>query len=428
VDLTALIINPDSVENRTLSNFLQVRIVQECTAFENENEARAWVSAQTRPVDVIFLCGEAVRSNQKLIDELRSLEQAKFATVFLMVSAEDKEWTNVLASTGEVIDNLLIKPFRVAELIDKVKKALRTTMVKNPALLIVEKEPDDRELLRESLAMLGFSTTYESRDGNDAFEVLSQKEKEIGLVVSGWELPGMNGVQLLKKIRQNPKFATLPFLMVSSQGAIEQAKTLHAAESGVHGYLVRPFDPKTFPGQMETIIQRIEKQHKVGQFLKETKVFEARGTVSHAIDLLHHAVKTLPDAAAIYEALGDVYRISFKASNDRALLSQAVEAYEKALKLEPMCTSIVSKCIETYTELERMKDIIRVTKGYLYKFGFDDALRTKLGKIYLQSGDYGAACVELRRALSVNPFNSEAQSLIQIASELQRGSSQKSAA
>ena len=81
-------------------------------------------------------------------------------------------------------------------------------------VLIVDDFSTMRRIIKNLLSDLGFNNSVEAEDGHSALSVLRQDAVE--LVVTDWNMPGMSGIELLRAIRADPKFRTLPVLMVTA--------------------------------------------------------------------------------------------------------------------------------------------------------------------------------------------------------------------
>ncbi|MCP4041191.1 MAG: response regulator, partial [Gammaproteobacteria bacterium] len=75
-------------------------------------------------------------------------------------------------------------------------------------------------------------------------------------LVTDWNMPGLTGIDLLKAIRADDKLKTLPILMVTAEAKREQI--IEAAQSGVNGYVVKPFTAQTLKQKIDKIFERIE--------------------------------------------------------------------------------------------------------------------------------------------------------------------------
>jgi two-component system, chemotaxis family, chemotaxis protein CheY len=106
-------------------------------------------------------------------------------------------------------------------------------------VLIVDDSAAIRKILQRVLRQteIPIGTVYEAGDGVEALENLRQQT--IGLVLSDINMPNMDGLEFLTKMRAEQAWKTIPVLMVSTEGT--QAKVLEAVERGASGYVRKPF-------------------------------------------------------------------------------------------------------------------------------------------------------------------------------------------
>jgi len=121
-------------------------------------------------------------------------------------------------------------------------------------ILIVDDFSTMRRIIKNLLRDLGFDNTTEADDGATALPIL--QAGGIEFLVTDWNMPGMTGLDLLKAVRADPKLASLPVLMVTAEQKREQI--IEAAQSGVNGYIVKPFTAVTLKEKIDKIFERIE--------------------------------------------------------------------------------------------------------------------------------------------------------------------------
>ena len=121
-------------------------------------------------------------------------------------------------------------------------------------ILIVDDFSTMRRIIKNLLRDLGFNNTAEADDGKTALPML--KTGEFQFLVTDWNMPGMQGIDLLKAVRPEENIKTLPVLMVTAEQKREQI--VAAAEAGVNGYIVKPFTAATLKEKIDKIFQRIE--------------------------------------------------------------------------------------------------------------------------------------------------------------------------
>jgi len=121
-------------------------------------------------------------------------------------------------------------------------------------ILIVDDFSTMRRIIKNLLRDLGFNNTQEADDGTTALPKL--QSGDFDFLVTDWNMPGMQGIDLLKAVRADPKLASLPVLMVTAEAKKEQI--IEAAQAGVNGYVVKPFTAATLKEKIDKIFERIE--------------------------------------------------------------------------------------------------------------------------------------------------------------------------
>ncbi|MDT8309866.1 MAG: chemotaxis response regulator CheY [Methylophaga sp.] len=129
-------------------------------------------------------------------------------------------------------------------------------MDKNMKILIVDDFSTMRRIIKNLLRDLGFNNTLEADDGLTALPIL--QAGGIDFLITDWNMPGMQGIDLLKKVRADETLASLPVLMVTAETKREQI--IEAAQAGVNGYIVKPFTAATLKDKIEKIFERINTQ------------------------------------------------------------------------------------------------------------------------------------------------------------------------
>ncbi|CAM3588891.1 chemotaxis response regulator CheY [Vibrio aquimaris] len=126
-------------------------------------------------------------------------------------------------------------------------------MNKNMKILIVDDFSTMRRIVKNLLRDLGFNNTQEADDGLTALPML--KKGDFEFVVTDWNMPGMQGIDLLKHIRADDELKHLPVLMITAEAKREQI--VEAAQAGVNGYIVKPFTAATLKEKLDKIFERL---------------------------------------------------------------------------------------------------------------------------------------------------------------------------
>lgn len=127
-------------------------------------------------------------------------------------------------------------------------------MNKDMKILVVDDFSTMRRIVKTLLRDLGFNNTDEADDGKTALPKL--QAGNFDFLVTDWNMPGMNGLELLTAVRADSKLADLPVLLVTAEAKREQI--VEAAQAGVNGYVIKPFTAATLKEKIEKIFDRME--------------------------------------------------------------------------------------------------------------------------------------------------------------------------
>jgi two-component system, chemotaxis family, chemotaxis protein CheY len=120
-------------------------------------------------------------------------------------------------------------------------------------ILVVDDFSTMRRIIKNLLKDLGFTNVQEADDGNTALPMLQQGDFDF--VITDWNMPGMQGIDLLRAIRSDDSLKHLPVLMVTAEAKKEQI--VAAAQAGVNGYVVKPFTAATLKEKLDKIFERL---------------------------------------------------------------------------------------------------------------------------------------------------------------------------
>ena len=120
-------------------------------------------------------------------------------------------------------------------------------------ILVVDDFSTMRRIVRNLLKELGFANVEEAEDGAVALQRL--QEGGFDFVVTDWNMPNIDGLQLLQAIRSNPALSRLPVLMITAEAKKENI--IAAAQAGASGYIVKPFTAATLAEKLQKIFDKM---------------------------------------------------------------------------------------------------------------------------------------------------------------------------
>jgi two-component system chemotaxis response regulator CheY len=117
-------------------------------------------------------------------------------------------------------------------------------------VLFVEDSLTMRRIIANSLKQVGFDNIIEAENGAEAIEKLAGQA--IDLVVTDWNMPEMNGAELVQVLRSLPQYQEVPIVMVTTRGMQEDVIT--AMKLGVNGYIIKPFTPEILGDKIKSVM------------------------------------------------------------------------------------------------------------------------------------------------------------------------------
>jgi two-component system chemotaxis response regulator CheY len=121
--------------------------------------------------------------------------------------------------------------------------------------LVVDDFSTMRRIVRNLLKELGYTNVDEAEDG--ALGLAKLRNEKFDFVISDWNMPNMDGLEMLKCIRADATLAKLPVLMVTAEAKKENI--IAAAQAGASGYVVKPFTAATLDEKLAKIFEKLEK-------------------------------------------------------------------------------------------------------------------------------------------------------------------------
>jgi len=117
-----------------------------------------------------------------------------------------------------------------------------------PKALVVDDSKAVRMILGRTLKEIGFEVS-EAGDGRQALDIIAQDKVGMKLVLADWNMPEMNGLDLLKNLRQDRELDSLVVVMVTTETDIDQM--VIALEAGANEYVMKPFTKEILMGKLQ---------------------------------------------------------------------------------------------------------------------------------------------------------------------------------
>lgn len=125
-------------------------------------------------------------------------------------------------------------------------------------ILVVDDEEPIQELLRFNLEKEGYLVCV-AKDGQEALKQVENDQPD--LLVLDLMLPGMDGLEVCRKLRSNPKFQQIPIIMLTAKG--EEIDKVLGLEFGADDYMTKPFSPRELLARIKARLRRLNSQEEV---------------------------------------------------------------------------------------------------------------------------------------------------------------------
>jgi two-component system phosphate regulon response regulator PhoB len=118
-------------------------------------------------------------------------------------------------------------------------------------ILIVEDEPAIREMIAFALRTQSYQPIC-AQDGKEAIAAISEKIPD--LILLDWMLPGMSGIDLVKRFRKEPNTREIPIIMLTAKG--DETDRITGFDHGVDDYVVKPFSARELLARIKAVLRR----------------------------------------------------------------------------------------------------------------------------------------------------------------------------
>jgi two-component system, OmpR family, alkaline phosphatase synthesis response regulator PhoP len=144
------------------------------------------------------------------------------------------------------------------------------------AVLVVEDEEDIRELVSYNLLKEGYQVAGVA-SGEDALAAVQSKTPD--LILLDIMLPGLDGLRVCRKLKDDPRFQSIPVIMLTAKG--EEPDIVAGLNMGADDYVTKPFSPKVLLARVRAVLRRAEAESDVSEEEQDSEVVEIRELTIH---------------------------------------------------------------------------------------------------------------------------------------------------
>jgi two-component system, chemotaxis family, chemotaxis protein CheY len=116
--------------------------------------------------------------------------------------------------------------------------------------LVVDDSSTMRRIIINALTGAGYSDILEAGDGMEGLSAL-EKNPDVGIILTDWNMPNMNGLDFLQKVRETNK--DVPIVMITTEA--EKQNVVTAIKAGANNYIVKPFTPEVLKEKIQPLLK-----------------------------------------------------------------------------------------------------------------------------------------------------------------------------
>lgn len=256
-DLYVVLVEPSSTQFHIIKDLLSLFGVDHVSRFENAGDALAEMSERV-PDLVISAMHLADMTGADLVTRMRACDSLSEVGFILVSSETDVRYLEPIRQAGVVA--ILPKPFADVQL----KRALYTALdfmepesinlknhyVEDLTVLVVDDSHTARRHIKRTLNSLGIEKIVEAVDGKEAIGLIN--ENYYDLIVTDYNMPAVDGKELVNYVRGNSKQSSIPILMVTSENDVSQLAAVE--QCGVSAICDKPFEMSTVRNLIQKIV------------------------------------------------------------------------------------------------------------------------------------------------------------------------------
>ena len=224
----------------------------------------------------------------------------------------------------------------------------------NLNILVVE----DEEAIREMLIMaLGQNELNVTAVASAELALQTLADKTMDLLVLDWMLPGISGVELARRLKNDPHYKKLPIILLTARG--EEADKIRGLEIGADDYMTKPFSPKELVARIKAVMRRSGKLNESGQISVDTIILDPE---QHRLSI---DGKTLEISPTEFKLMQFFMSNPDKVYSRTHLLDQV---WGRSVYIEERTVDVHIRRLRKILAEYGREDLIQTVRGFGYRF------------------------------------------------------------
>lgn len=226
-------------------------------------------------------------------------------------------------------------------------------------ILIVDDEKDIVKMLDYNLQKEGFKTVL-SYDGEEALDLaIAERPK---LILLDLMLPGIDGLEVCKILKKDPKTANIPIIMLTAKS--QETDKIVGLELGADDYITKPFSPRELIARIKAVLRRAKEQETIPQVLSVGEL-----TIDFSKIMVSIKGKPIELTAKEFELLKTLIQAKGRVLS-RDYLLENIWGFDKAMEIETRTVDVHIRTLRK--KLKNESHRIVTVKNYGYRFLLED--------------------------------------------------------
>ncbi|NBV74435.1 MAG: phosphate regulon transcriptional regulatory protein PhoB [Methylococcaceae bacterium] len=224
----------------------------------------------------------------------------------------------------------------------------------NLNILVVEDEDAIRDMLIMALGQSDLQVTAVA-SAEEALRILA--DQNIDLIVLDWMLPGISGVELARRLKNDASYKQIPIILLTARA--EESDKVRGLEIGADDYMTKPFSPKELIARIRAVIRRTGKLDDTGQLTIGDLILDAS---QHRLTIAGQTMDVSPTEFKL---------IQFFMSNPDKVYSRTQlldQVWGRSVYIEERTVDVhIRRLRKILAEFDR-EDLIQTVRGFGYRF------------------------------------------------------------
>lgn len=299
--------------------------------------------------------------------------------------------------------------------------------IKNLSVLIADDMQSMRRTVKGMLKAMSFRVSaHYATNGKEAWQTLEDPKNKVDVAIIDWNMPVMNGQELIERIRADKRLRDMPVIMITAENTKDIITGV--LESDVNAYLLKPITLEVLEEKLKLVIQLANKPPQFIKHLMAARDYEEVGEIEAAITEIQSALKLRSQSSKVIRNLGLLYgkldktdvaeKCLTKAASinkydlytrthlvdfymERENVKKAAQYYMESVFITPKAAGKGIDIGKHLLKQDKLDEAIKVFNFAINNGMYKNRIREEVADIYLENGLYPEAKEVLKKLFQV---------------------------